>query len=146
MQNNIFVDTNIVIDICDSQRVMHAQSFKLITHYIKQDNCELFINSDTLANLFYILSNRSTLDAEEILNKMNFVNEIFILVPIETKDVVMALTLCADTKSNYQDYEDTMQYVCAKKVESNMILTNDKKFVSIDIDIKRTQKENFSSR
>lgn len=143
MQSNIYVDTNIVIDMCDSQRAMHTHSFEVITGYMKQDNYELFINSDTLANLFYILSNRSTLNAEEVLDKMRFINEIFTLVSIEAKDVAMALSLCADGKSKHKDYEDTMQYVCAKKIESSLILTNDKKFVSEDIEVNSTDKPSF---
>lgn len=139
MQSNIYVDTNIIIDICDSQRTMHAHSFKVIKGYMEQDNYELFINSDTLANLFYILANRSTLDTEEVLDKMRFINEIFSLVSIEAKDVEMALDLCADSNSKYQDYEDTMQYVCAKKIESSLILTNDKKFASADIELYATR-------
>jgi len=141
MQSNIYVDTNIIIDICDSQRAMHTHSFEFITSYMKQDNYELFINSDTLANLFYILANRSTLNTEEVLDKMRFINEIFTLVPIEATDVEMALALCADSKSKHKDYEDTMQYVCAKKIESSLILTNDKKFVSADMELQATHKE-----
>jgi len=141
MQNNIYVDTNIVVDMCDNKRILHENSFEMITNYFEQDNCELFINSDTLANLFYILSNRSTLDTEEVLEKMQFVNEIFTLVPIESEDVFMALGLCADTSSSHKDYEDAMQYVCAKKVEAGLIVTNDKGFVSLDIEVFKTQVE-----
>jgi len=138
MQSNIYVDTNIIIDICDSQRAMHTHSFEVITGYMEQDNYELFINSDTLANLFYILANRSTLNTEEVLDKMRFINEIFSLVPIEATDVEMALALCADSKSKHTDYEDTMQYVCAKKINSTLILTNDKRFVSNDVELQTT--------
>jgi len=141
VQNNIYVDTNIIIDLCDSQRENHAQSFEAITRYLQQNSYELFINSDTLTNLFYVLSNRSTLDAEEVLDKMNFINDIFTLVSIETNDVEVALGLCADAKSKHKDYEDAMQYVCAKKIGSWVILTNDKKFISVDIDLCATQKE-----
>ena len=141
MQNNIYVDTNIVVDMCDNKRALHENSFEMITNYLEQDNCELFINSDTLANLFYILSNRSTLNAEEVLEKMQFVNEIFTLVSIESKDVSMALGLCADTSSSHKDYEDAMQYVCALKVEADVIVTNDKGFVSLDIEVFKTQVE-----
>jgi predicted nucleic acid-binding protein len=112
---------------------MHTHSFEVITDYMEQDNYELFINSDTLANLFYVLSNRSTLNAEEVLDKMRFIHEIFTLVSIESKEIEMALALCADSNSKHKDYEDAMQYVCAKKINTSLILTNDKKFVSVDI-------------
>jgi predicted nucleic acid-binding protein len=134
MHNNIYVDTNIVVDMCDNKRALHENSFLLITEYLEKDNCELFINSDTLATLFYILSNRSTLSTEEVLEKMQFVNEIFTLVSIESADVSMALGLCADSTTSYKDYEDAVQYVCALKVEADLIVTNDKGFVSLDIE------------
>ena len=135
MQNNIFVDTNIVIDMCDNKRTLHENSFSCIANYLEKDNCEIFINSDTLANVFYVLSNRSTLNETEVLDKMMFVNDIFTLVSIESEDVVMALELCADSSTPHKDYEDVMQYVCAKKVDADLIVTNDKGFVSLDIEI-----------
>ena len=139
MQNNIFVDTNIVIDMCDNTRALHENSFSCITNYLEEDNCEMFINSDTLSNLFYVLSNRSTLNETEVLDKMIFVNDIFTLVPVESKDVTKALALCADNSTPYKDYEDAMQYVCAKKVDADLIVTNDKGFVSLDIECSDTE-------
>ena len=135
MHNRIFVDTNIVVDICDRSRARHERSIEFIRKCLKHDSCELFINSDTLSNLFYILSNRSTLDKSEILDKMRYVHDIFTLVPIQSNDVETALNLCAAEDSPYEDYEDTMQYVCAKKVDAEMIVTGDGKFVSEDIEI-----------
>jgi len=140
VQNNIYVDTNIVVDMCDNNRAQHNNSFALIASYLEKKGCKLFINSDTLSNLFYILSNRSMLDTVEVLKKMQFVNEIFTLVSIEFEDVSMALDLCADTSSSYKDYEDTMQYICAKKVEADLIVTNDKGFVSADIELMMTKR------
>ena len=138
MQNNIYVDTNIIVDMCDSTRVLHENGFNLITNYFKQNKYEIFINSDTLSNLFYILSNRSTLNTSEVLEKMQFINEIFTLVSIDTDDVLMALNLCEKNTTPHKDYEDAMQYVCAKKIEADYIVTNDKGFVSVDIELIKT--------
>ena len=138
MQNNIYVDTNIVIDMCDNSRKFHENSFELITAYL-QEEYELFINSDTLSNLFYILSNHSVLNKSEIVEKMRFINEIFTLVSIESDDIEMALDLCKDESNKYKDYEDFMQYVCAKKVEADLIVTNDKGFVALDIELQNTR-------
>jgi len=41
---------------------------------------------------------------------------------------------------NGYDYEDFMQYVCAKKVQADLIVTNDKKFFSLDIELLSTKK------
>ncbi len=139
MQNKIYVDTNIVIDLCDSARTLHEKSFAFITNITQQNSTEIFLNSDTLATLFYILSKRSTLNREEVLEKMQFVHEIFTLIPIESNDVEMALDLCTDDSVPHGDYEDAMQYVCAKKVNADVIVTNDKGFVSLDIDLVGTK-------
>ena len=139
MPNRIFVDTNIVVDICDRSRARHERSIEFIRKCLKHESCELFINSDTLTNLFYILSSHSVLEKNEILDKMRYVHEIFTLVPIESDDVEKALNLCAEEDSPYEDYEDTMQYVCAKKVDADMIVTGDRKFVSEDIELVHIQ-------
>jgi len=117
---------------------MHTNSFDVIVHYMQQDTYELFINSDTLSNLFYILSNHSILSETEVLEKMKYVTEIFSLISIEQEDVERALSLCADSKSKHEDYEDAMQYICAKKIGAELIISNDKNFVSVDIALCRT--------
>ena len=139
MPNRIFVDTNIVVDICDRSRPRHEQSIEFIRKCLIDDSCELFINSDTLTNLFYILTSHSTLGKKEILDKIRYVHEIFTLVPIESDDVETTMNLCAKDDSPYEDYEDTMQYVCAKKVDADIIVTGDRKFVSEDIEILHIQ-------
>ena len=139
MHNNIYIDTNIVIDISDSARENHEASFTYVIECFKEKRCELFINSDTLSTLFYILSNRSTLTKVEVLEKMRFVNEIFTLVVIESEDVLSALNLCEEDTTRYNDYEDAMQYICAKKVDADVIVTNDKNFIAEDIKIVKTK-------
>jgi len=134
--SSVYIDTNIVVDICDENRPSFKDSMLAISRLIGDEDRELFINSDTLSNLFYILSNRTAYKAEEILKKFHNVLSIFTLVSIETKDVKNAIDLCQDSKTLFKDYEDAMQYICAKKVDVDLILTNDKGFISPDIEVK----------
>lgn len=138
MPGKLYVDTNVVVDICDAKRPNYIKSFAFIEERLKKENGELFINSDTLSVLFYILSNRSTLSQEQVLEKMNFVSDIFTLVTIESTDVEQALKLCSDKTTAFQDYEDALQYVCARKINADAIVTNDKGFASEEIEILRT--------
>jgi predicted nucleic acid-binding protein len=135
--SNIYVDTNIIIDICDDTRPTHEESLVKITTLQKEMN-ELYINSDTYANLFYILRSRSKYKLDRVLSKMRLITSIFMLVPIEHNDIENALQLCEDDETPCRDYEDTMQYVCAKKVNADLIVTNDKGFVGLDIEVVRT--------
>ena len=136
MQNNIYVDTNIIVDICDAKRPSYHDSLQTVTLLLEDKDTKLFINSDTLSNLFYILSRHAKIESEEIIEKMRYITTIFTLVSPTMDDVSMALSLCADKTTAFRDYEDTMQYVCAKKVGATVILTNDKGFVSPDIKVK----------
>ena len=135
MPTKTYIDTNIVIDICDIRRPAHIESLAIIREYA--DRGELYINSDTLATLFYVLRNRAKLSFEEALDKMYFVREAFILVSIDDDIFFKALELCSYNKC--RDYEDAVQYVCAKKIGADLIVTNDKGFVSLDIEVKSTK-------
>jgi len=117
VQSSIYVDTNIIIDICDSKRAAHKESLDVIYRYI--------------------LRNSAKLSLDEAVEKIYFVHSIFNIVEINEKVSLEALELCID--SNYSDYEDAMQYVCAKKVGADVIVTNDKGFVSTDIKIVYTR-------
>ena len=64
---------------------------------------------------------------------------LFDLVPVEQKEVLEAMTLCEAEDTSFKDYEDALQYICAKKVSADLILTNDKGFVSIDIEVSGTK-------
>lgn len=134
MPTKIYVDTNIVIDICDIKRPAHQVSLSMIQSYIKEG--ELFINSDTVANLFYVLRNRVKFSLEETLEKMYFVYDVFTIVAVDEQIFFKGLQLCSNGFND--DYEDAAQYLCAQKVNADVILTNDKNFVSDDIEIVRT--------
>jgi len=130
MLTKVYIDTNIVIDICDIKRPAHTSSLTMIRKYA--DSGELYINSDTLATVFYILRNQAKFSFEEALEKMYFIREVFTLVSIDDDIFFKALELCSHNECT--DYEDAVQYVCAKKIEADLIVTNDKKFVSLDIE------------
>jgi len=134
MPTNVYIDTNIVIDICDIKRPAHTSSLTMVREYA--DSGELYINSDTLATVFYILRNQAKFSFEEALEKMYFIREVFTLVSIDDDMFFKALELCSHNECT--DYEDAVQYVCALRVEADLIVTNDKKFVSLDIELLKT--------
>jgi predicted nucleic acid-binding protein len=133
MVKNVYFDTNIIIDICDEGREKHQESLDIV-HKLIVNGAELYINSDTLATLFYILRNRSKMNFNEAMQKIKFINETFELVSIEKKSIDETIDIC--NNKNFKDYEDALQYICAKKIEADFIVTNDKKFISPDIEVK----------
>ncbi len=135
MQSRIYLDTNIVVDICDKARPKFKESAAVIEAFLEDDS-ELYINTDTLSNLFYVLRHHAKMSLEESLGKMDYINELFLLVTITESEVKTAFSLCKN--EGYTDYEDAMQYVCAKKIGADLILTNDKGFISSDIALSLT--------
>ena len=137
MENNIYLDTNIFIDLMDSTRPCAVGSMELIRQYIGNGK-NLYINSDTVTNAFYIMSRQKAYKPKELLVLMQKTVSLFSVVGVEDKEVMTALSICEDESTKFRDYEDALQYVCAKKVEAHTIVTNDKGFVELDIKLTGT--------
>ena len=131
MATNVLLDTNIVLDLFDKDRLSSEKSLGTVKKFI-MDNVTLHVNSDTLTTAFYILRNQKKVSFKEALHAVRETVNICELISIELKDVEAALYLCENDKCT--DYEDAMQYVCALRVEADLIVTNDKRFVSLDIE------------
>lgn len=139
MATNVLLDTNIIMDIFDADRVSHQSSLELVKTLLT-DGATLYINSDTLTTAFYLLRNQKKATLQEALYAIRESTNICELIPIEMEDVADTLLLCEDENSVFKDYEDALQYVCAKKVRADLIVTNDNGFVSLDIEVIRTTK------
>jgi predicted nucleic acid-binding protein len=131
MATNVLLDTNIVLDLFDKDRLSSEKSLEIVKKFI-MDNATLYVNSDTLTTAFYILKNQKKVSFKEALHAVRETVNICELISIELEDVEAALDLCENDKCT--DYEDAMQYVCALRVEADLIVTNDKGFVSLDIE------------
>jgi predicted nucleic acid-binding protein len=137
MPNKVYVDTNIVVDLCDATRPAATRSKEHIADLVRED-VSLFVNADSLSNLFYVLQTRTKMSLTDVLKKMREVYKIFELVVTEKNDIDQALSLCEDPDSDFKDYEDALQYVCARKIGAGAILTNDQGFVSPDVPVWRS--------
>ena len=137
MATKVLLDTNIVLDLFDKDRLSHEKSLETVKKFI-MDNATLYVNSDTLTTAFYILRNQKKVSFKEALYAIRETVNICELISIELEDVEATLDLCENDKCT--DYEDAMQYVCALRVETDLIVTNDKGFVSLDIECIGTYK------
>lgn len=141
MAINVLLDTNIIMDMFDGNRKTHQNSLDLVKMLLT-DGAILYVNSDTLTTAFYLLRSQRKATLKEALLAIRETTNICELIPIESEDVEDTLLLCEDENSPFKDYEDALQYVCAKKVEADLIVTNDKGFVSLDIEVRGTKLKN----
>jgi len=128
----VLLDTNIVLDLFDNERSSSEKSLTKVKALLQHGDT-LYVNSDTLTTAFYILRNQKKASFEESLYAIQETMNICELISIEIGDVNAALELC--TNEECSDYEDALQYVCAKKIDAELIVTNDKRFVSLDVEI-----------
>jgi len=132
MDTNIYLDTNIILDLFDNERNSSKASIELIDKLF-DEGADFYINSDTLTNTFFILKSRQKVLQEVAIQALERAKTLCEIVPIEESDVQKAIDLCKDVATPYKDYEDAVQYICAKKIEADLIVTNDNGFVSLDI-------------
>lgn len=132
MPTNVFLDTNIVIDLFDDTR-MHSKGSLETAQKLLEEGVVLYVNSDTLTTLYYVLTSRAKVSHAQAIGAIKETAMMCGVVSIGLDEVNKAVALCEDAQTAFKDYEDTMQYVCAQKIGAAQILTNDRTFTSPDI-------------
>jgi predicted nucleic acid-binding protein len=128
MFKKIFLDANILVDFVDDRRPSHTQSKKIIVNAIEQ-NIYLSTSCDIVTTVYYLSSKRDKVRALDEITKINLFCQI-----IDFSNAEVAQTCDLMTKEpNFNDLEDTIQYILAKKASCDCIISNDKNFYSPDI-------------
>ena len=111
----LFLDTNILIDLIDSERKEHADAVSLFS-VAKANRIQLVTTADVIATGAYYVKN-----AEAFRKIMTKLNPLLTILPITDKIIDKV------NKRVHPDYEDSMHIVCAEENEISAILTRDKK-------------------
>ncbi len=135
MFKKIFLDANIIADIYDHNRPSVIDSRKTMLHFLDNKNVELFTSCDIITTIYYILSKQSK---DIALDAIIEINELCHVVEFGNSEIIQSCSLMKKDK-NYKDLEDTIQYVMAKKMSCDLILSNDKGFASKDITLLTTK-------
>ncbi len=138
MADNIYIDTNVFIDIFDTTRPYASGSVAYVREAIQNDK-QLYINSDTVSNAYYVLSKVFERDHSTLIAKLKKTLQLFEIVETGNRDVASALDLCLMPDTPHTDYEDALQYICAQKIDAEAIITNDRRFVSPNIPVTRSE-------
>lgn len=132
--NKIYFDTNIVIDLFDLNRPFHEYSVGILKRCLQDENTKIYLNSDTITNVFYILRSRVKLSFQDALEKLEFIKDTFTIISADVDKIESAINICKENL--FKDYEDALQYICAvdEKCE-NIITNNPKDFINSSIKI-----------
>ena len=129
MYKKIFLDANIIADMYDATRPFNKDTLKIMEILFANEKVELFTSCDILTTIYYILSKK---DKKIALNTIIEINEWCEVIEFGNKEIKECCELMKKDKK-YKDLEDTIQYIMAKKISADIILSNDKGFVSENI-------------
>lgn len=118
---NIFIDTNILIDILED--IEGARSSMIILQLGLNGDINLFISELTLVNIMYIC--RKSVGSEVIYDFFSFLKK-FINIPSVSNELIFK-----GIDERPRDFEDYIQYVAAKSCNSDYIVTRNIKDFSI---------------
>jgi predicted nucleic acid-binding protein len=136
MYSRIFLDANVLVDIYDETRPFCIESRKAIQHALLQEEAELYTSCDILTTLYYLYAKQ---DRSKALDHITEVNKWCQVVPINNTEVTQSCSLMKHD-SRFSDLEDTLQYIMAKKIDADLILSNDRQFTSDEITLMTTER------
>lgn len=116
MMKKVFLDTNILMDFVDRREL--REYAETIIELGKNGVIQLFASYLSFANMGYILRHRSQ---DERYAKIRQAREIATVLACDDAQ------LCNALDQPVRDFEDMMQYQCAKAGDCDVIVTNNKR-------------------
>lgn len=124
-----FLDANIILDLIDSDRGNLVITKEFIREVILKGE-ELCTSCDIFTTVYYVASKR--LSSQNIIVELEKLLTFIDIIAIDIDTIKEAMGLMKDK----DDFEDLLQYVCALRSHSDLIITNDKNFYRGKIEIR----------
>jgi predicted nucleic acid-binding protein len=124
----VFLDANIILDTFSDNRINHKYS-KFLYEYLLINKFSLFSSCDLITIIYYI---DSKFNKKQALLNIQAINKTLEVIEFSNKEIEECCNLMLED-SDYADLEDTIQYIMAKKEKCDLIISNDKNFISKDI-------------
>lgn len=118
MKDRLFLDTNIMLDLL-GERIPYYHSIAKLATLADNGEIELAVSALSFATVNYFLSKyEGNRKAIEKLRKFKIISQ---LISVDELMIEKGLN------SNFADFEDALQYLCALKGECRIILTRNPK-------------------
>ncbi len=116
MSLKIYIDTNIFLD-----SILNRDDgiSKEILYFIQDKGFEMILNDISIINIHYFA--RKGLKAKDLKQYINIILDNFNIISADKSIIKQAIN------SDFNDFEDAVQYFCAKNINADLIITNDKK-------------------
>ncbi len=127
MKDRIFLDTNVVLDLL-GEREPYYNSAAKITTLADKGEIDLIVSALTYSTVYYLLSRAE--DKKLVKEKLRKFKVI-----AETSDLTDKI-VDKGLSSNFSDFEDSLQYYCAIKMDCKILITrNSKDFKESEIPV-----------
>ena len=116
--HDLFVDTDIILDLLAKREPYYIHAARLLTLAV-ENKIQAYTSPIIIANIHYVLSKLQSKDKalQSILKLRSFIK----ILPVDDKIIELALS------SNFNDFEDAIQYYTAKSSDLTFLITRNKK-------------------
>jgi len=127
MSLKVYVDTNIFLDAILNR---DNNVSKEVLFFLEEKNFEIILNNISIINIHYFASKDKNMNNIMVKKHINLFLDEYTIFSAEREILQTALN------SNFDDFEDGVQYFCAKSIGADFIITNDKKgFLNSTLDV-----------
>ncbi|MBU2553872.1 MAG: PIN domain-containing protein [Bacteroidetes bacterium] len=127
MKDRIFLDTNVVLDLLGEREPYYNSAAKIAT-LADKDEIDLIVSALTYSTVYYLLSRAE--DKKLVKEKLRKFKVI-----AETSDLTDKI-VDKGLSSKLSDFEDSLQYYCAIKMDCKILITrNSKDFKESEIPV-----------
>jgi predicted nucleic acid-binding protein len=130
MSRIVYLDTNILVDYIEPSRANHNDAKQIIGYCLMQRNA-LLTSCDIMTTIYYINAKRNRRDA---LDNIKCINQFVDIIEFSNKEIAKTCQLMREDR-RYVDLEDTLQYILAQKGQCDIIISNDRGFISKEIEL-----------
>jgi len=121
----VYIDTNVFLDSYLKRDNGFANR---VFMFLEDRDIEIYLNDISIINIAYIL--KKPFSEDEIKDKITFITKYYSIVCASSNIIIDA------NNSKFKDFEDGVQYFCAKSINADLIISNNKKdFKMSDIDV-----------
>ncbi|OHB62153.1 MAG: hypothetical protein A2Y76_00750 [Planctomycetes bacterium RBG_13_60_9] len=116
MSMNVFIDTNVLIDVLAKREPFYADSARVWT-LAEEGRIKGFISVISFNNIYYVVRRQRTRQTAN--HMMVLLRDMFTPVSLDSQILDQAID------SGFKDLEDAIQYFSAVRAEANCIISRD---------------------
>lgn len=114
MKDKVFLDTNVVVDLLGEREPYYDAAAKIAT-LADNGRIEVFVSALTYSTVYYLLSRfEKKTQVKEKIRKFKLIAQ-----TSDLNDNIIDKGL----SSNFNDFEDALQYYCALKMDCKIMIT-----------------------